>query len=386
MALPQEILDNIVDELSDDACSLTICSASSRLLHYRAVTQLFTDVSLHPANYKAFIDLAVTSPYIAKSVQTLRLNGGPLKRDQYFTTDTDLPLALQKLVNVRNLHVRSAFLGQFLALRNPLLHRSLLALPLSSIHLDEVYFNDSGDLLEMVSLISSLRRLHVGAVVSTPTPTPATPGEGEAVGLTELCVDMGTSGSIVHTLLSIPLGNLETLEVNGCSAYDIATINGVLARCPVKTLIVGKSHLCTSFQRTFWMRDGGGGGGGQGPGLDICRLRNLEVTVRDLYTQLQWWVDALRGVKVEDHPQLEAVTINLEITSKTVQPRSWFQPARWRALDEAVSRLDSLRRFIVRVNPGLLEAFSAIIGDECGGMIGRGIVDIIPQDVISCQR
>ncbi|KAF8922510.1 hypothetical protein CPB85DRAFT_55708 [Mucidula mucida] len=383
MALPQEILDNIVDELSDDHHSLRICSATSRLLHYRAVTQLFIDVSLHPTNYKAFIDLAVTSPYIAKSVQTLRLDGGPLKRDQYFTTDTDLPFALQELVNVRNLHVRSAFLGQFLALKNPLLHRALLAFPLSSIHLDEVYFNDSGDLLETVSLISSLRRLHIGTLLSTPTPTPATPSEGEAVGLTELCVEMGTSGSIVHALLSIPLGNLETLEVNGCSAYDIATINGVLARCPVKRLVVGKSLLCTSFQRTFWMRDGGGG---QGPGLHIYRLRNLEVTVGDLYTQLQWWVDAFRGVKVEDNMQLDTFTINLEITSKTAQPRSYFQPARWRALDEAVSRLGSLRRFIVRVNPGLLEALSVILSDECSGLIGRGIVDIIPQDVIGCRQ
>lgn len=378
MTLPQELLDKIVDELHDEFSALSVCALSSSRLHRRATLHLFSDITLTPSNYQKFIELTFRSPYLTRYVRTLRLFGGKLDGHQYLVTANDLPPLLHRLDNVRDLHVHSAFLGRSLVDRNPALQRALLTLPLHNLHLDQVFFSDTEELLDAVASFPALRRLHIGTLLSAPFPS--TLPTARVLNLTALSVDLDKNGRLMHTLLSSPLGNnLRTLTINGCTAYDVATVNGLLVRCPsLRKLVVGKSQLCTSFQRTFWM----GESVGHGQALEVGRVKELEISVSDFHTQLQWWVDAFRGARYSNvEAKLETVVIRVDMQLEEAKmgrsrSRSWFQPGRWRALDEALSKLPSLARVTLEVDELMRESFQDVVVRECQELGKRCCLDV----------
>ncbi|KIY71589.1 hypothetical protein CYLTODRAFT_450594 [Cylindrobasidium torrendii FP15055 ss-10] len=364
MRLPVELLHEVVDHLDQDYSSLAACSAANSFLYSRAIFHTFADITLQQGNSQSLVKLLAQSPHLAKCTRTLRLVG------TMGEVDASLPWIIRCMENVQILHVHSMFLGRLLATKNRALFQALLSLPVQQLHIHSAYVASCADLLDTIASIPTLRTLYLGTLLTLPSMAiPASPMVEPVhlptMKLQELCVDMEKSGPIVHELLSSSWNAdaIRTLKLYGCTTYDVLTVNGLLARVRVDKLILERSHLCTSFQRTFWMGDGAAG-----PALDVARVSALEITLSDFSTQLQWWVDALRCVRNGydgDEAILKDVRIRIEMEMHGAKYRAWFQPSRWRALLDLLSRMGSLRRLTVEVDQSLASAFSDMIWAEC---------------------
>ncbi|KAK0467321.1 uncharacterized protein EV420DRAFT_1636334 [Desarmillaria tabescens] len=392
---PQELLDAIVDELQFDWPSLTACCAASRLLRPRACKHLFKDVTIHPKSYQSLYRLVRSSKDIPRFILILRIHGEESAGSDQWARD--LAILLKALVNVKELRVHSMVWGSFLAKHNPSLHETLISMPMTSLHLDRVCFTNSVELFSVISQIRSLKRLSLGTFISShttsqlPLPSPAIP-----LKLRELSLDMKNSATVVQSLLLnqphplINLQDVKVLEVHGCSTHDVGTVRAIMMDCTsLEHLIFGQSHLCTSFKRTFLLQPDQSATmtlAGRTPTLDVSYLKYLTVTILDCSTQLQWWVDMFLMLQFEC--RIEVVTIVVEMKGWGYSPgcAAFFQAARWRALDSALTLLAKgfLRKVVVKlsaldysVSDDLLKPFEATIQKSCSSLKAKGLLQVL---------
>ncbi|KAJ7245318.1 hypothetical protein C8J57DRAFT_1362763 [Mycena rebaudengoi] len=100
-ALPQDIIDLIVDELAEDERSLKACSLVATTFTIPTRRQLFRVVSLRPLTaLQSFSDLLLLSPHIALFVRVLGVN---LQR--YRTDPAQRLTVLEQLVNLERLDI-----------------------------------------------------------------------------------------------------------------------------------------------------------------------------------------------------------------------------------------------------------------------------------------
>lgn len=400
---PQELLDAIVDELRLDRPSLAACCAASRLLRPRACKHLFRDVTVHPKSYQSLYRLVRSSRDIPRSILVLRVYGGEFAGSDQWAKD--LAILFKALRNVKELRVHSMIWGTFLTKHKPSLHEALISMPITELHLDRVCFSNSVELFSVLSQIRSLKRFSVGTFISShsvsqlPLPSPAIP-----LTLRELSLDMENSAGVVQCLLNQPhpliyLQNVKVLEVHGCSNYDVGTVRAIVMGCPsLEHLIFGQSHLCTSFKRTFLLQFDPSAAltlAGRNGTLDVSHLKYLTVTILDCSTQLQWWVDMFLLLQCEC--RIEVVTIVVEMRGWGHSPGSaaFFQAARWRALDRALTSPAKavLRKVVVKlstldysVSEDLLKPFEATIHKSCSSLREKGLLQVVRLSLLLTRR
>ncbi|KAK0202878.1 hypothetical protein DFS33DRAFT_1343464 [Desarmillaria ectypa] len=390
---PQELLDTIVDVLRYDRPSLAACCAASRLLRPRACKHLFRDVTIHPESSQSLYRLVRSSRDIPRFILVLRIHGGEFAGSYQWATD--LAVLLKTLVNVKELRFHSMIWGSFLAKQNTSLYETLISMPIISLHLDRVCFSNSVELLLIISQIRSLKCLSLGTFISSHSASQLLlPSIAIPLKLHELSLDMENSAAVVQSLLNQPhplihLQDVKVLEVHGCSNYDVGTVRAIMMDCPsLEHLIFGQSHLCTSFKRTFLLQFDQSAAmtlSGRTQTLDVSYLKYLTVTILDCSTQLQWWVDMFLMLQCEC--RIEVVTIVVEMKGWSHSPgcAAFFQAARWRALDRALTlpAKKFLRKVVVKlsalddtVSDDLLKPFETTIYKSCSFLKEKGLLQV----------
>ncbi|KAG7443681.1 uncharacterized protein BT62DRAFT_1009036 [Guyanagaster necrorhizus] len=390
---PQELLDAIVDELRCDLPSLATCCAASRLLRSRACKHLFRDVTFHPKSYQSLYRLVQSSRDIPEFILVLRIHGGEFTGDQWAR---DLAILLKMLINVKELRVQSMLWGYFLAEQYPTLHHTLISMPITSLYLDRVCFASSVELFSVISQFRSLKQLSLGTFIQSysvsqlPFPSPVIPPK-----LCELSMDMENSTGIVQSLLNQPhpliyLQGIKVLKIHGCSNYDVGTVRSIMTGCPsLEHLIFGQSYLCTSFKRTFLFQFDQSAAmtlAGRIQTLDVSYLKYLTVTILDCSTQLQWWVDMFLILQCECRIQVVTIVVEMKVWGYSPGCAAFFQAARWRAFDRALTlpAMGFLRKVVVKlcaldysVSGDLLKPFEATIHNSCSVLKERGLLQVV---------
>ncbi|PBK66863.1 hypothetical protein ARMSODRAFT_328856 [Armillaria solidipes] len=161
-SLPQELLDIIVDELSQDRESLHALHSTSRSFRHRAQSHLFRSIHLpEKRSCHSFLELCTASPNILDLVQTLEVT-------VFIDRDAYQALGNHSLPNLRSLRIDggpSILPGRHLSRVN--MHEipsSLLTYPITNLTLDGLNIDSARDMRNILRSFPTLQTLVMNQV------------------------------------------------------------------------------------------------------------------------------------------------------------------------------------------------------------------------------
>ncbi|KAK0461772.1 uncharacterized protein EV420DRAFT_127413 [Desarmillaria tabescens] len=202
-SLPQELLDVIVDKLSQDRESLCALHSVSRSFKSRVQGHLFRSIRLpDESHFHSFLELCTTSPNILDLVRELQVTVSINPLSQH---DASQALANRSLPNLRSLHIYG---GRSINPRHPSrvnmhgIPPTLLTYPITSLTLENLNISSARHLRDILRSFPALQTLVMNQVrvcVSKPS----------APGPVSEATEPEQSGPLIENLsISFSISNL----------------------------------------------------------------------------------------------------------------------------------------------------------------------------------
>ena len=250
-ALPQELLDRIVDFLVDKGEALRACSCTARCFRVQSQKHIFQQISLsHNSSPASFYHFLVSSPHIGPHVQFLTIARVDTSAEQ-LTFSQLFQHIFEALPNVHTLGISRMLDSHMLvsSISNTSFPKRIKRLVLSSTQFTHV------DLLHFLPLFTSLVILEGSLVQVDTQPHLLNAGNPYILPLQHLDLNVSFCENFASVLLrNISFPALKKLETPGYTSGDLLTLAMFIDTYPtIDTLdICGPLGSCPSEQRKLF--------------------------------------------------------------------------------------------------------------------------------------
>ncbi|KAK0212072.1 hypothetical protein DFS33DRAFT_399 [Desarmillaria ectypa] len=165
-SLTQDVIDSVIDCLSDDVSALQMCSLASNNFLYRSQSHLFRRVCFSPDGPfpDQFLPAIRSKPNLALFVRELILIGSAVgQKDQWISSDATLPLILESLDNLNSVSI-SCVDGACFVSGGLDVYTSFLSKPVRKLALTAIFFEIPDHFFSLLAQFPSLQHIALDRV------------------------------------------------------------------------------------------------------------------------------------------------------------------------------------------------------------------------------